>query len=218
MPHTDPAEACSVALANLSDIPVWPQLPHRSFLENMYAQYSEGFPGVVLDSERVHVDRSIDLSKPLEKLYTAYLEKDLAQYAISPEYAAGFHTFLSQKLDSCFAVKGQVTGPISFGLVVTDQDRRPILYDEVLADALAKHLALKAAWQERELAKLSPSTIILRLLPYCAQLPRPGQLGLPVLAKAIQASCIFSASFSASGPQPWNSGVRLPKTKPTSRA
>ncbi|MBM3132761.1 MAG: hypothetical protein FJZ95_07000, partial [Chloroflexi bacterium] len=47
MPHADPAEAGALALRYLPDIPVWPQLPNRSFLENMYAQYSEGLPGVV---------------------------------------------------------------------------------------------------------------------------------------------------------------------------
>ena len=47
MPHTDPAEACAVVSRYLKDIPAWPQLPQRSFKENMYAQYSEGFPGIV---------------------------------------------------------------------------------------------------------------------------------------------------------------------------
>ena len=144
VPHTDPDEAYSAVLANLPEIPVWPQLSRRSFLENMYVQYSEGFPGVKVEEERIYVDRTLDLAEPLEKLYGAYLENDLDAYAISPEHAAGLHLFLSRKLGSVAAVKGQVTGPISFGLVVTDQDRRPILYDETLADAVAKHLRLKA--------------------------------------------------------------------------
>jgi methionine synthase II (cobalamin-independent) len=59
-----------------------------------------------------------------------------------------------------------VTGPISFGLSVTDQNRRPILYDEVLADAIAKHLRLKAAWQEKMLKTISPKTIIFVDEPY----------------------------------------------------
>jgi len=170
MPHTDPVEACSIALANLKDIPVWPQLPNRSFLENMYAQYSEGLPGIVITGDRVYIDRSVDLSEPLQRLYEAYLKKDIDKYAISPENAAGLHQFLKQMPRPNFAVKGQITGPISFGLLVTDQDRRSILYDETLADALAKHLRLKAAWQERELAKLSPNTIIFIDEPYLVSL------------------------------------------------
>ncbi len=172
MPQTDPVDACSAVLTHLTAIPAWPQLPYRSFLENMYVQYSERFPSVVIEheNERIYVDRSADLTGQLEKLYEAYLGDNLDEYAISPEYAAGLHQFLSQKMDSAIAVKGQVTGPISFGLAVLDQDRRPILYDETLADAIAKHLRLKAAWMERELMKLSPNTIIFIDEPYLASL------------------------------------------------
>jgi len=170
MPHTDPAEACSVVLASLPDIPVWPQLPRRSFLESMYSQFSEGFPGLIRKGERIYVDRSADLLQPLEKLYTAYMDNDPDRYAVSPEYAAGFHRFLSREFGQALVVKGQVTGPISFGLMVTDQDRRPILYDDTLADALAKHLRLKAVWQEKELSRLSPNTIVFVDEPYLASL------------------------------------------------
>jgi methionine synthase II (cobalamin-independent) len=170
MPHTDPAEACSVVMASLPDIPVWPQLPNRSSLEIMYTQFGEGFPGLIQKGECIYVDRSADLSQPLEELYMAYMSNDLDRYAMSPEYATGLHHFLEEKLGSAIAVKGQVIGPITFGLVVTDQSRRPILYNDTLADALAKHLRLKAAWQERELSRLSPNTIIFVDEPYLASL------------------------------------------------
>ena len=52
------------------------------------------------------------------------------------------------------ALKGQITGPVSWGLSVIDRNQRPILYDEVLADAVGKHLRLKASWQERKLRQL----------------------------------------------------------------
>jgi methionine synthase II (cobalamin-independent) len=178
LPHTDLVAACHLILRVLPEIPIWPQLPRRTFRENMYAQYSEGFPGVVVDEtqERIWVDRSQDLSPALERLYAAYLENDLDFAAISPEYAAGLYTLLGNRGisesanlqigKSAIAIKGQVTGPISWGLTVTDENRRPVVYDEVLADAVAKHLRLKAAWQERELRKLAPQTIIFVDEPY----------------------------------------------------
>ncbi len=166
MPQTDPDEACSLVLAHLGDIPPWPSLPKRSFLENMYVQFSEGFPGVVIKGEHIYVDRSCDLNDALAQLYAAYLEDKVARYALRPNYAAGLHAFLAKDLGSPVAVKGQVTGPISWGLAVTDQDRRPVLYDDILADALAKHLRLKATWQERMLRKLCPNTIIFIDEPY----------------------------------------------------
>lgn len=170
MPHSNPAEAGAMVLKYLPDIPVWPQLPKRAFLENMYAQYSEGLPGLAIENENIHIDRSKDLSDGLERLYAAYLEGNLDAFTIGPDYAAGLHWFLNQKPGSAKILKGQVTGPVSFGLVVTDRDRRPVLYDETLADAIAKHLRLKAAWQERELHRLAPSTIIFIDEPYLASL------------------------------------------------
>jgi methionine synthase II (cobalamin-independent) len=168
MPHTDPVEACAVVSRYLKEIPAWPQLPKRAFKENMYAQYSEGFPGITVTDDRVYVDRAQDLDKALEKLYSAYLENDFDKYPVSADYAAGLHAFLELKGLKPLAVKGQVTGPISWGLTVTDNDRRSIIYDETLADAAARFLRLKAGWQERELKKLSPKTIIFVDEPYMA--------------------------------------------------
>ena len=165
LPHTDSAAACQLALSSL-DIPTWPQLPQRSFLENMYVQYSERFPGVVIDNEQVYVDRDRDLDPELEALYVAYLMNDLEYAAISVDYAAGLHCFLETESDRPAIVKGQVTGPVSWGLMVADQNRRPVLYDDILAEAVAKHLRLKATWMEQELRRLSPQTIIMVDEPY----------------------------------------------------
>jgi methionine synthase II (cobalamin-independent) len=166
LPHTDPRKACDLVRRYLPQIPTWPQLPRRTFLENMYVQFSEGFPGVVLEGDRIYVDRERDLDPDLERLYLAYLENDLQGYGLSPQYAAGLFEFLATRFDAPLAVKGQVTGPISWGLTVVDQDRRPVLYDEILADAVAKHLRLKAAWQEEKLKHLHPTTILFVDEPY----------------------------------------------------
>ncbi len=170
LPHQDPTAACQAILHAFPHVPIWPQLPRRSFLENMYVQYSEGFPGVVLDHEakRIYVDRSQDLDPALERLYAAYLEDDLDFAAIGPDYAAGLAALpgVLQDAPAPLAVKGQVTGPISWGLTVVDQDRRPTLYDDILADAIARHLRLKAAWQEQQLAKLCPTVITFVDEPY----------------------------------------------------
>ena len=168
VPHTDPSEACSQVTHYLKDIPVWPQLPKRSFLENMYVQFSQGFPGVMVKEGSIHIDRSQDLSKPLEKLYAAYLENDTDKYPVTPDYAAGLHSFLALRDLSPLAVKGQVTGPFSWGLTVTDENRQSIIYDATLADAAAKLLRLKASWQEKELSQISRNTIIFVDEPYMA--------------------------------------------------
>ena len=166
MPHTDPSEACAQVSRYLKDIPAWPQLPKRAFRENMYAQFSEGFPGVVIEENKIFIDRSQDLDKPLEKLYAAYLDNDFDKYPISAEYAAGLHSFLSLTNLSPLAVKGQITGPVTWGLSVADDSRRAIIYDDVLGDTVAKLLRLKASWQEKALSQISKNTIIFVDEPY----------------------------------------------------
>lgn len=173
MPHDDPRHACDLTFEHFSQIPTWPQLPRFSPLENMYVQFSERFPGIVVEPEgnRIYVDQTADLDPALEQLYMAYLENDLTFGALSPEYAAGFFAFVEQSpahSDAFIAVKGQVTGPVSWGLRVTDQNRRPLLYKEILADAIAKFLRLKAAWQEQELQKVFEKTIVFVDEPYLA--------------------------------------------------
>jgi len=142
MPHTDPAEACLVVSRYLKDIPAWPQLPNHSFLENMYAQFSGGFPGAIVNEESIYIDRSRELDKPLEQFYAAYLEDDVDKYPISRDHAAGLHHFLTMKNLMPVAVKGQITGPVTWGLTVTDDSRQPIIYDDTLGDVVAKFLRL----------------------------------------------------------------------------
>ncbi len=170
MPYNDPQQACRSVLTHLPSIPAWPQLPRRSFAENMYAQFSQGFPGIVIEHERIWVDRSQNLDTALQELYTNYLENAIDRYAISPDYASGLHAFIASRMEPPLAIKGQVTGPISWGLSVTDQERHAVIYDETLADAIAKHLRLKAAWQEKALNQISPTTIIFVDEPYLASL------------------------------------------------
>lgn len=168
LPHTNPTAACELVRQHLPELPAWPQLPQRTYREAMCAQYSHGFPGLCLSPERVSVNHRHNLEAELEQLYIRYLENDLAASALPAEYAAGLAHFKHLKLGGARAVKGQIIGPVSWGLMLTDEARRSVLYDEVLADAVAKHLRLQAAWQERELRQLAPQTIMFVDEPYLA--------------------------------------------------
>jgi len=154
----------------LPELPAWPQLPKRSRLENMYAQFSEGFPGLVLEGDKIHVERTAEFDSQLEQLYTASSEDKPHNYSISAEHAAGLHAFLALKEQHPKMVKGQITGPITWGLCATDREQRGILYDDLLAETLAKFLRLKAMWQERFLRQVSPETVIFVDEPYLTSL------------------------------------------------
>ncbi len=166
MPHTDPVKACALVARYLKEIPAWPQLPRRSFTESMYAQYGEGFPGIVVTKDKVYVDTSRDYSKSLEALYTAFLADDPDKYPIGADYAAGLPALLARTDLSPLAVKGQVVGPITWGMTVTDGNGKAIIHDEILGDAVSKLLRLKAGWQEKTLRKISKNAIIFVDEPY----------------------------------------------------
>ena len=133
----------------------------------MYAQVSAGFPGLAVNDERLVVDRRQGLDAGLERLYIHYLSKEVEPFEIGRDYAAGLWAAEAALLGQTpLALKGQLSGPISWGLMVTDQERRPILYDDILADALARHLRLKAEWQERYLRRFTAQPIIFLDEPY----------------------------------------------------
>lgn len=172
LPHTDVARAWDAVLKRFPEIPTWPQLPRRSHLENMYVQFSERFPGLALeDKGRISVDRQRNLDRGLEKLYLAYLENDRDHGRISASHAAGLEALRRGEVrfpKTPLALKGTITGPVSWSLTVVDRNQRPILYDEVLLDAVGKHIHLKAAWQEDELRRLAPTSILFLDEPYMA--------------------------------------------------
>jgi len=169
MPHVNPDEACSIIMKYLPDIPIWPQLPRRSPKETMIVQFSEGFPGVVIDGDKIHIEPTANFESELEQIYIDCEQGNAHKYGISTEYAVGLYAFLSKAAGSKI-VKGQITGPVTWGLRVTRQDGLGILYDDTLAEAAAKFLRLKASWQENILREISPNPIIFVDEPYLVSL------------------------------------------------
>jgi hypothetical protein len=150
MPHTDVTRALEMALS--LDVPFWPQLPNFNYYEDMYVQAAEHFPGIVLDVEK----RTLRFS--MEK-FTAELEATLLQFDdpvlfdISETYSAVYHRFLGLDLADRPAIRGQLEGPVSFGLNILDQDERPILFDDTvrpfMLEFMAKRLNVQLARLKR---------------------------------------------------------------------
>jgi hypothetical protein len=165
------ADGLTEKLCHLLDVPAWPQIPRRSFRESMYVQYSPRLPAICEDSarEKVYFDTANDIADALEVFYTPVLSDDVAAFALQKEYADGFFSMLEAlRTARGLWAKGQVTGPISFGLTVTDQDLRASLYHELLADAIVKNMAMNARWQIRQLKSLRPNVILFVDEPYMA--------------------------------------------------
>lgn len=166
LPHKDPQQALAMVKRFLPQLPAWPQLPKRAFGETMYAQFAQGLPGLLVEGERLYVDTNREFDQPLRQLLEDYEAGATARYAISREHAAGLHAFLDSPPPSPLLVKGQITGPVSTSLTITDQERRPLIYHDILSDAIAKHLRLKAAWQEQKLKGVAATTMVWVDEPY----------------------------------------------------
>jgi hypothetical protein len=141
----------------------------------MYVQYSQGLPGVVVENERIYVDRN-RAHQELEQFYTDFLADDFNKYPIGAEYASGLHAFLNRGNLSPWAVKGQVTGPVTLGMMITDENRKAIVYDDTLGDTIPKLLKLKARWMEKALSQISRHVIIFLDEPYMAAFGSVGMM------------------------------------------
>ncbi len=157
MPHTSVDRALELVLS--LDVPFWPQLPNVSFYEDMYAQVSQNFPGVAVDPERGKITFS-----------TARFEGELGDYslrmaepelfALSPAYSAVYHRFLAEDLRGYPAIRGQVTGPVSFGFRVVDEDSRPIIYNEGVRGLLFDFIQRKANVQYHQLREKNQNAFV----------------------------------------------------------
>lgn len=166
LPHRDVARACSFVLDNFNQMPFWPQLPKASFNENMYVQFSQGLDAFVIDGEakKIYLDRSDDVSAAIEKLYEHFLSEDIDYFKISEDFARGFYALvrlLKERPKEIKFIKGQMIGPVSFGLSVTDEARRALIYDSEVMSALVKLLVMKARWQARRLEEFARTVIFL---------------------------------------------------------
>lgn len=145
LPHTDPAEACNIVLDSV-DIPFWPQLPHRSFHELMVPQYSEGFPFIRTNGDNVYVAQAEEAA--LSAFYEAIANN--TGFPVSEEYAAGLYAFidiLKQRNQRFDAIKGHITGPLTFALSLTDKQKRPVYFDEEMRELSLELLKGKVSWQ-----------------------------------------------------------------------
>jgi methionine synthase II (cobalamin-independent) len=157
LPYQDPFKASEVIVKYFPDSPYWPQLPSRDFREGMLAQFTEGMPGVAIDGEKVFFHSPFHPAPEWEAFYEASSEANLDHFIMGKEYASGFYALLELlKAKRPLLVKGQVTGPITFGLGVSDEKKIPILYDPNLKEMLLKTIASKARWQERKLGEGAP--------------------------------------------------------------
>jgi hypothetical protein len=157
LPHDNVEEALNLALS--LDIPFWPQLPHVSYYEDMYVQAAEHFPGIVLRPEinSLHFDTAKFYQEIPEML--AHWEES-EYFDISPTYSVVYHRFLSLDLSGYIAIRGQLEGPVSFGMKVLDENERPLIFNEEVRVVLMDFMARRAQVQLQQLKSRHPQAFM----------------------------------------------------------
>jgi len=164
LPLTDHQEAMQWIVAHTPEIPLWPQLPEYT-REGMVYQFLPGLPGIVRQGKKVMVDTGLDgFDAQLLAFYEDYLAidaktpiPDTSRFRLTPETAPGFFVFMEtvkNMAEPPLSVKGQITGPLTQGVAITDQHGRVLFYDERLKDAVIKLIAMKARWQVEQMLTL----------------------------------------------------------------
>lgn len=187
LPHADSAEAVEMILGTLTSAPHVPQLARRDPREQMWIQFTEGLPRFRVDLEnlRYFFDTTGDALSEIEAFYAQYLEAaeggPVDAFAVGPEYGQGIHYFaerVAQAGKKLPFIKAQVTGPLSFAMTVTDENKRPIFFHDTFRDVAVKAMGLKAAWLVDRFKEYAEKIIIFFDEPAMSAYGSSGWLGV----------------------------------------
>ena len=170
LPLKDHKEAIKLVLQHTPEIPLWVQLPcYRE--EGMIEQFLPGMPGLTFEKDKAFINTvGEQFDEDLLKFYEDYMavvegDADLDDFGfvLKEDTARGFFELMESLKtisDPPVAIKGQITGPITFCTGVYDQNGRAIYYNEQTRDVAVKLLALKAGWQAKKLSVFGAPVMI----------------------------------------------------------
>ncbi len=188
LPHGDVKGACALIARTLPQTPFWPQLPKHSILESMNVQVSPGLPFLKVEEEKgeVFFDGARDRAQELEGVYQSYLTADEVSYAIPTAYAGGLEGMMGYLKENQVSplrfFKGQIVGPVTFGLSVRDPEGKNLIHNEVTFDAVMKGLLLRGRWIIRRMKKFCEEVILF--------IDEPGLSGYGSAFFSVEASAI----------------------------
>jgi len=168
LPHVDPFTAIEVVTRQFTDMPYWPQLPQRSLAEHMNFQYALALKPLIkvdLSEKSLNVHPDLTREKALAIFYERIFNAKLEDFALIPKHAAAFFLFINKLLVGSSNrilkwVKGHIVGPLTLAGTVLGVDGKALLYDDELAEAIAKGLGVAAAAQVQQLLFLKRPIII----------------------------------------------------------
>jgi hypothetical protein len=154
MPFKDINFCIDLIFKTYEQFPYWPQLPVINNYENMYIQYCEGLPSCRINIEKGNVYMHLGelTNEDKEKFYSSILEEKIDDFQISKTFSKGIYAlkdYLNKNKPSYEILKGHVTGPVSFSLFLTDENKRSLIYNDEARDIIVELISMKAKWQEK---------------------------------------------------------------------
>ncbi|OQY02110.1 MAG: hypothetical protein B6I26_01930 [Desulfobacteraceae bacterium 4572_130] len=174
-PINDHKKAIKLVFEYTPEIPLWVQLPFYKE-EGMLDQFSKGMPGLTKSIDgKIFIDTSKkNFNEQCLNFYNDYLgviEKTMeiktSRFKLTGKRATGFNQFLTYIDDQInnqtrtfTALKGQVTGPVTFAVGITDQNNKAIFYNDELRDIAVKHIAMHGKYQAKKFIEKGIKPII----------------------------------------------------------
>jgi hypothetical protein len=137
----------------------------------MLVQFLHGLPGIAHGQDKTFINTGgSDYEQEFLSFFEEYLlvvegqaALETSRFAMRPEDAPGFTAFLREagkRTNELIALKGQLTGPITFCTGLVDQNGRALFYDEQIRDAAIKLLAMRARYQTRKMAEVKARPLV----------------------------------------------------------
>jgi hypothetical protein len=130
MPHQDARAAAELVVRCLPDLPAAPQLPHRSPLEGVVAQWAGVVPGVAVRPDgTIEIVHALDRSAPARPAFTHAAHAGLLAFLDVLQHAPAAPRH----------VKVQLAGPLTLGVALAEAGAR-------VDDAFAVATSVAHAW------------------------------------------------------------------------
>lgn len=167
LPHKDPVVAVDLVLERLVEMPYWPQLPNLGAQEDMNLQYAPALAPLVAPDYEAHTITAysgLSREEALAGFFERLMGGELESFGLTKDIAAGMFRFMEKvgaAPDGAFPwIKGHVTGPLTLAASVMGPDGKALLYDDEVADALARGLGVAAAAQLKQLEHLNRPAMV----------------------------------------------------------
>ena len=166
VPFLDTSETMDRIIRDCPLLPYWPQLTKKFEDADMIIQFAKLLPFIESDESGANIRvRTDNMEIALTEFYEHFFSEDFDYFKLPPKTAPGFYDLLDRAANNPQIgpdfLKGQVTGPITFGQAIRKDDGKAIIDHPELVDPAVKVLGANAAWQAAQIRAVGRTPLII---------------------------------------------------------